>query len=108
MWRNHRRISCVRLLELWSFLGRCLRFSILCVPALSLFRNATQRLSLRFAKHRYDAAECSLLWRMSKENEMFFVTSDDGRMGKSAWWIFARLSHRWRLWQRGVTQEGLE
>ncbi len=84
MWCNHRRISCIRLLESRCLCDRGLCFRFFCGPAVPIVRDAAQRLSCRFAEHRHDAVLRCFLWGMSKQNEMVFAAGDDGRLGQSA------------------------
>src|ERR1700730_5431826 len=90
MWRNHSRISYVGLLKQRSLSNCSLYFRVLRVFALPLFCDGPKYLSRRFAKHFYYAVLRNFLRRMFEKNEMFFVACDDGRLGQSAWWLFAR------------------
>jgi hypothetical protein len=81
MWRSHRRISYVRLLEQRS-LGNCsLYFGFFRLFALPLLCDAPECLSRRFAKHCHHVVLRHFLRRMFEKNEMFLVACDDGPLG---------------------------
>jgi hypothetical protein len=45
---------------------------------------------------------------MFEKNEMFFVASGYGPLGKSAWWLFAWFAYCWHFLWRGFAQTGLD
>jgi hypothetical protein len=81
MWRSHRRISCVHLLEQRGLGGCSLYFRFFRVFSLPFFCYAPECLSRRFAKHFHYVVLRNFLRRMFEENEMAFVACDDGPLG---------------------------
>ena len=84
-----------------------LYFRFLRVLALSGFCDGPEYLSRRFAEHVHNAVLRHFLRRMPEANEMVLVAGDDGALGQSAWRLFARLSHHWHFWRRGLAPAGL-
>ena len=107
MWRGHRWLSCVHLLEQRSLDTRSLYFRVFLVSALPLFCDGPEYLSRRFAKHFDHVVLRDFLRRMFEENQMVFVAFNDGPLGQSAWRPFAWLSYCRGFLRRGFASAGL-
>jgi len=108
MWRSHSRISYVGLLEQGRFNNCSLYFRSLRLFALPQFCDGPKYLSRSFAEHFHYVVLRNFLRRMFEKNEMFFVASGYGPLGKSAWWLSAWFAYCWHFLRRGFAQTGLD